>query len=59
MTLINALFCLIQFNLEEDRLAGGYDQEVLTDHLHRWVAELDLHHRIGHTFEKLDYAQTL
>ena len=44
-------FCLSdifpsQFNLKEDRLAGGDDQEILADHLHLWVQELNLDQNI-------------
>ena len=54
------LVSVTQFNLKEDRLAGGHDQEVLTDHLHPWVSELDLHQNC-HTFQHtlLDYVQIL
>ena len=44
------LFSITQFYLKEDRLAGGDDQVVLTDHLHPWVSELDLRQN-GHTFQ--------
>ena len=36
------LLSITQFYLKEDWLGGGCDQEVLTDHLHPWVSELDL-----------------
>ena len=44
-------FCLSdifpsQFNLKEDRLAGGDDQEILADHFHLWVQELNLDQNI-------------
>ena len=43
--LLSAIFPT-QFNLKEDRLAGGDDQEILADHFHLWVQELNLNQNI-------------